>query len=55
MNYLYRNFVDTHRALFKRQPYVVSNLQKVDLQQIRLEAQQFIDSISPPHLDETIS
>lgn len=55
MNYLYRNFVDTHRALFKRQPYVVSNLQKVDLQQIRLDAQQFIDSVSPPYQDEIIS
>lgn len=45
MNYLYRNFVDKHRDLFKRQPYVVNTLDKLDIEQIRAEAQDFIDTL----------
>lgn len=45
MNYLYRNFVDKHRTLFARQPYMVSNLNKVDIAMIRKQAQDFIGSI----------
>lgn len=46
MNYLYRNFVDKHRDLFARQPYIVSNLNKVDIRKIKQQTQDFIDSIS---------
>lgn len=43
MNYLYRNFVDKHADLFKRQAYIVSNLHKMDVTYIRKQAQNFID------------
>jgi deoxyribodipyrimidine photolyase-related protein len=45
MNYLYWNFIDQHRELFKRQPYIVKNLDKIDIDQMRLQAKAFIDSI----------
>lgn len=45
MNYLYRNFIDKHREVFKRQPYIVSNLNKVDIQLMKKQAQEFIDSV----------
>lgn len=45
MNYLYWNFIDKHRDLFNRQPYIVSNLNKVDIDQIRKQAKDFIDTI----------
>lgn len=45
MNYLYWNFIDQHRDLFKRQPYIVSNLNKMDIEKIRQQAQEFIISI----------
>lgn len=45
MNYLYRNFVDRHRDLFARQPYIVSNLNKVDIELIRKQAKEFIESM----------
>lgn len=46
MNYLYRNFIDKYRDLFKRQPYIVSNLGKVDIKNIRKQAKTFIDTFS---------
>ncbi len=46
MNYLYWNFIDQHRDLFKRQPYIVSNLSKMNIEQIKQQAQEFIDTIS---------
>ena len=43
MNYLYWNFIDQHRTLFARQPYIVSNLKKIDIEQVRKQAQEFIE------------
>ena len=45
MNYLYWNFIDKHRDLFKRQPYIASNLNKIDVELIRKQAQEFIDGV----------
>jgi deoxyribodipyrimidine photolyase-like uncharacterized protein len=42
MNYLYWNFIDKHRELFKRQPYIVSNLAKIDIEEMRKQANDFI-------------
>ncbi len=44
MNYLYWNFIDKHRDLFKRQPYIVSNLDKVDIDDIKRQANEFIST-----------
>jgi len=45
MNYLYWNFIDKHRDLFKRQPYIVSNLDKMDVAEIRRQASEFIATV----------
>jgi deoxyribodipyrimidine photolyase-related protein len=45
MNYLYWNFIDQHRDLFKRQPYIVSNLNKMDIEKMRQQAQEFINQV----------
>lgn len=45
MNYLYWNFIDQHRDLFKRQPYIVSNLAKMDIEKMRQQAQDFINQV----------
>ena len=46
MNYLYWNFVDKNKELFKRQPYMISNLSKVDIDDIRRQSEEFILSLS---------
>ncbi len=45
-NYLYRNFVDKNRNLFWRQPYIVSNLQKVDIDKIKTMSDTFIKKLT---------
>ncbi len=46
MNYLYRNFVEKHRSFFARQPYIVSNLKKIDITKVKQQAQTFINQIT---------
>jgi deoxyribodipyrimidine photolyase-like uncharacterized protein len=45
-NYLYRNFVDKHKELFQRQPYIVSNLWKIDIEEMRRQAREFISQVT---------
>lgn len=44
-NYLYRNFIEKHWDLFKRQPYITSNLSKVNITEIKRQAEFFIENI----------
>lgn len=45
MNYLYRTFIDTHKELFRRQPYMVSNLAKIDIDAMKQQTHAFISSL----------
>ena len=42
-NYLYWNFIDKHRDLFKRQPYIVWNLSRIDVEKVRKQAKEYIE------------